>query len=440
MDTLVLQFGVVDTALENAAYALSRNRRVSNPVRTESFGTGVLVLQEETPNRTMLQQPLPDRRRSVERALKDREENLLGRAYLGSILSPQKAVVDPGLFDSLAAATRDVLLADSSGQKRGSGHDLTLAHVDAVSARLQAHLRERLVTIGGDGMALAEVLEGFRNERFKFPVLTDPEFMARLSGSLKMVVQQELMSREAIRQGLQNTPEVRRDLSVWSSYWTARAMEQQIAAEVTVSDSEVTAFLVRGGAILGKAYEVNVREILSSSLGESLEMAERLLGGEDMAALAQKSSRRGEWAAQGGESGFFRVSEHPGLGFAALAQDSGTMGGPVALPEGYSIFPVLGKRQVLNDSIPAYTTLRENARRLVHAQHVQKSLNRFLADLAGRQAIRIDYVRLRQIQLVPSNMVTTRYIGFGGAMLAVPMIHPQYRWIDEVPDKTGLVP
>jgi hypothetical protein len=289
-------------------------------------------------------------------------------------------------------------------------------------------------------MSLAEALEGFRNERFKFPVLTDPEFAGRMSGSLKMVVQQELMSREALRQGLQNSPDVRRDMSVWSSYWTARELEQQIASEVSVTDSEVTAFLVRGGSILGRAYEVNVREILSGSLEESLQMTERLLAGEDMRTLAREFSLRREWAGQGGESGFFRVSENPGLGFAALAQDSGTFGGPLHLPEGFSVFTVLGKRQVLNDSIPSYATLRENARRLVHTQQVQKSLNRFLADLATRQAITIDYTRLRQIPVIPSNMVTTRYIGFGGAMLAVPILHPQYRWVDEVPDNTGLIP
>jgi hypothetical protein len=59
-----------------------------------------------------------------------------------------------------------------------------------------------------------------------------------------------------------------------------------------------------------------------------------------------------------------------------------------------------------------------------------EALNRFLGGLATKFAVEIDFEKLKKVSLTPSNMVTKRFIGFGGAMMAVPTIPFLWHWFD----------
>jgi len=65
---------------------------------------------------------------------------------------------------------------------------------------------------------------------------------------------------------------------------------------------------------------------------------------------------------EGGESGYFDVSEHPEIGFRALMVDTSVIVGPVRLAEGYSLFRVLGKRSTTR-ALTVFDTLRGNIQR-----------------------------------------------------------------------------
>lgn len=54
--------------------------------------------------------------------------------------------------------------------------------------------------------------------------------------------------------------------------------------------------------------------------------------------------------------------------------------------------------------------------------------DRSIAALAARSRVRLDYAALRRTPIVPSNMVTKRMIGFGGGMMAAPMLAPLWNW------------
>ena len=159
-----------------------------------------------------------------------------------------------------------------------------------------------------------------------------------------------------------------------------------------------------------------------------------------MSDLARRISKRSEWARRGGESGYFRVSEHPELGFLALEQDSGKLAGPIRLTEGYSLFTVLGKRMKSSDTIPSFAALKNTVRGVIAAQKGQQILNHYIASLARKYPVKMHYENLKNVEITPTNMFTTRYLGFGGVMLAVPMIVPQWQWVKEVQDMKDIFP
>jgi hypothetical protein len=48
--------------------------------------------------------------------------------------------------------------------------------------------------------------------------------------------------------------------------------------------------------------------------------------------------------------------------------------------------------------------------------------------LAQRTGVRVFEDRLKALQVNSSNMVTRRFIGFGGVITAVPSIYPLWQW------------
>jgi parvulin-like peptidyl-prolyl isomerase len=217
-------------------------------------------------------------------------------------------------------------------------------------------------------------------------------------------------------------------------------MEDDILKDVRVEDDEVLTDLVTHAQDLGRSYEVNVREILSDSLSESIAILERMTRGEDMATLARKFSKRQAWAVRGGESGFFPVSEHPEIGFRALDSDSGRTVGPVKVPEGFGLFTVLGKRSSGNSRSPTYDSLKAQIRRGLYLEKQQTRLNRYVASAARKYQVKLFYNHLKNVEVSPTNMVTKRFIGFGGTMMAVPGLYPLWDWVRNAADVEEVLP
>ncbi len=438
-DTLTIGFGEAQKAVEDAAYALSTSKPAAGPISLKPAGWGVLALRARIPNDRFLQQSIPDRIRSVENAIRRTKQTDLAGKYYASFLKSRKAEADPALFDRFATAALQILRNDSLRyQKKGVYNIRAIA--DTLQSVLRPILDSAFVRMDSGAMTLGEVLDGYRYLSFAFPGLKEQDFRSRLNGSIREIIAAEYLSREGFHQNLQNTEAVQHDVATWTDYWNATALEKSLRDSVTVSDEDVMTFLTEHGGILGNPYEVNIREILTDSLSTSARLLEQVLSGADMSQLARQFSKRKAWADRGGESLWFHVSGYPDLGFRALEADSGAIVGPLKVRNGYSLFQVLGKRRTEGDTLISFDSLKTLARQKVRGEKVQQLLNRRIADAARTYGARIYYSRLRGVDITSQNMVTRRLIGFGGVMVAVPTLVPQYLWINEARDLKEVLP
>jgi hypothetical protein len=426
-DSVVVTFGVDDQTLEDSAYALSMSRRFSFPLKSEYFGWGVLYLVAQRPNEAA-NKSVPDRISTVESIVRQRKMVRRAAQYQGEILSPQRAVVDSVTFLEIAHFLHSQLTADSSGRKGQSGYRLNQSDINALEAAFTSKLDNEFVHIPSGGMTLIDVLDAIRSFEFAFPQLDTEDFTGRLNAALKTAVTSELMSREGYRRNLQHTEAVRHDVAVWDDYWTAAALIKSVRDSVAVSESEVMNFLVKNGSLLGALYEVNVREVLCDSLGRAYDVLSRAVNGEPLGQLAREFSRRTKWAEQDGVSGFFRVSTNPALGFPALLQDSGSIGGPLKLKEGFSIFTTLEKRTSRPDGALHLDSLKYFSREGALMQKQKQAVDSLVGALARSAGVRIYTNRLSRIQVSMPNMFTRRFIGFGGTVTAVPTIMQLWNW------------
>lgn len=440
VDSMNVTFGIIDQALEDTVYALSATRRLSGVFRSDTFGWGVVAYLDSWPFADAQKKSIPDRIHRVETIVRARKQADRAGTYMGSILSPQRAEADPVMFERFAAALHGVMLTDTASRATRAGFRFGSNDLDEVERILGADVHQPLVRVASGAFSVRDVIDAFKSRDFQFTALHPELFRNRLNVMIKDAVGSELMSREAYRQRLQNADAVRHDVRVWADYWTAAAMKRALQDTVSVHDDEVVAYFITHAAALGRMYEVNIREVLSDGLPAALSVLERVLGGTPLAAMAGETMRQA-WAPRGGVSGFFRVDSLPELGITALVTDSGRVAGPVRLAGGYSVFEVLGKRRIPGDTttnVPPVDSLLSYGRRMLRGERQLQVVTDAVTDLAQKAGTRIHEDRLRALKVNESNMVTRRYIGFGGVITAVPTISPLWEWKD--PDRPKDIP
>ncbi|HEY6867022.1 MAG TPA: hypothetical protein VI792_07185, partial [Candidatus Eisenbacteria bacterium] len=223
-------------------------------------------------------------------------------------------------------------------------------------------------------------------------------------------------------------PEVQRDLAMWTAAWRADLLLQRTAAGPAATEDDAFHQLALTEPERARALcEVNVAEILCTSDAEAAEMRARIDGGARLDSLARLHTARAEWRSRGGRSGFFAVERHPRLGYAALLTPADSLCGPIRVEDGPTVFRVLGKR-LRPDSL-AGRALLERAREEATVRRRADRVARYVASLARGSRVEFNYASLPGVEVFPSNMVTKRYIGFGGGMLAAPSLTPLWDWV-----------
>lgn len=67
-------------------------------------------------------------------------------------------------------------------------------------------------------------------------------------------------------------------------------------------------------------------------------------------------------------------------------------------------------------------------------------INTYILKLANQYNVSMDFEKLKQVPVTPTNMVTRRFIGFGGAMMAAPMLLQLWEWLEMWEKAGGVAP
>lgn len=427
VDTIKIRFGSLDTAYEGAAYAIGASR-ISKPFYSGNFGWAVLYLldKQKIPDAAKLN--LEERLHRVEKILKERREGEIAARYYYRLLQSKHASADEKIFNLLANSIVALWKEDSVRFHRNGGYILTSDMVEIILDRLQPHLDSTLVAIDGGGLTLGEALEMLRYEDYLSKHLDGDSFKVDLNEEIKNLAAKELLAREGKKLGLLSSDAVQSDLQLWTDYIAAVALYNRLRDSVIVTDEEIIQHLIKNKESFGRQYEVNVREVLRKNAEDVNVVLEALKRGDTMADLVAAYSTRTEWLKTSGESGYFRVVEHPEIGFRALDADTGKLVGPVQLPEGFSVFTVLGKRST-KEAVTSFDTLTQNVRARILTEKRKQVLNSVIANLAREKQVRINYEKLKTVRVTLIPTFTRRYIGFGGRITAVPLLMQQWDWI-----------
>jgi len=430
LDTLTVSFGSAERSVEDAAYALAPGA-LSQPLRAGASGWMMMQVIDKFTNAKYAKQSLQDQFSSVRTIVSRRQEDSLAARAFASLLSPQRAEADPDIFTELADSVYAVMKTDSANHFVKNLFQFTSDDCERLERNFGAKCSAKFISIESGGLTLGQVLNGLKYNQVVFPSLTLPIVQAILNNNIKTVIQHELLAREGVKRNYQQSENVRHDVSVWMDNRKGKLLIKAVTDTVDVADAEVEDFYARNAAAFGARVEVKLREILVDSADAARDLRRRIDAGEDFASLAAAHSKRAAWAAQGGVSEYFTTTKYPALGGYAAAADSGIVAGPYRIPEGWTIFTVLDRR-IHDDSIRhTFAAVKLNIRRKLLDEKRKRTLNTFIGGLATKYNVSMDAERLRNTVTTTTSMVTWRTLGFGGRIMAVPMVSLQSDWVRE---------
>jgi hypothetical protein len=141
-----------------------------------------------------------------------------------------------------------------------------------------------------------------------------------------------------------------------------------------------------------------------------------------------------------GESDFFPTTEYGEIGRIAGGMEIGDLYGPLKVPEGYSLFKLIDKRNEESELIADFEKVKDKIKMELKYQKFSKVIIDKTVELANKYSVEIDQELLESLEVTNTTTVFYRYLGFGGRILAVPMTIPNYNWVQPWLEQEPLIP
>jgi parvulin-like peptidyl-prolyl isomerase len=431
LDTVTISLGDTEPLVENTAFALKVGA-LSRPILADGTHWMMLKLVDKVTNPKYEKQSIPDQINAVRTIIGKRHEDSLATRTFGQLLGPQRAEADPAIFRELADSILFIMKSDTANHYAKHLFMFTSQDCERLERTFGALAGRIFVSMGSGDLTLGMVINGLKYNQVVFPSLKPSIVQAIVNNNIRTVIQNELLAREGVKRNYQQSENVRHDLAVWMDNRKGKLLMNAVADTVTVSDASVETYYTHFASSFGATVEVKVQEILVDSIADALALRKRIDAGESFAALASKYTKRTEWAARGGVSDYFTTTKYPALGGYAESADSGKVVGPLRIPEGLTIFMLLDRR-INEDSIKnTLAQVKLNIRKKLLDEKKKQTLNKYIGGLAAKYNVSMNTERLKRVGTTTTSMVTWRTIGFGGRIMAVPMVSLQSDWVREM--------
>lgn len=300
-------------------------------------------------------------------------------------------------------------------------------------------LNALFIELDDQPVTLKEFIQYFAFESFAVDTIDNNMIMGKLNLRVKRFIEHKSLSREGYRRGLQYSPENEGQIKMWRSYYLSESLRNEMLENIKVTDDEVLNYFQSKEKGLATT-EVKIIEILTDDLDTMYLVLDKLKEGIDFSELALKYTIREEAKGNNGELGFISVYEYGEIGRIARRMESGDIYGPLKVPEGYSLFKLIDKRNEVDEFTTDFDKVKDKTKMELTYQKFNKVIIDKTVELANKYSIEINQELLESLEVTNTTTVFYRYLGFGGRILAVPMTIPNYNWVKPWLEQENLLP
>ncbi len=413
---------------------------ISEPIPTP-YGFYIVKVESKFENPLVTEAAFRAREKSLERQLRNRLEKPQARAYVGEVVGDRQLEVYGQGIRLIGLQFERVLQHKRAHDV--SDHNLIIfddIDFDEMTYALLDDLDVPVIRVLGEDWNIKETLDRLR--MYGVWLEKDPTIplLPQLRDLLEELAIDETLAQNAIGRKYHELPDVRLELDRWRNHYLAELYKRDLIRNIEVEEDELYDYYERNIDNYKRPLHVNIREILLATQAEAQRIMAEIDSGRDFSELARLHSLR-DWAArQDGEFGLFPSTLHGDIGRIASTLDVGEIYGPLPVPDGYSVFKLLEKKEPGTDLNQTYDEVRESIREILLQGKTAGLLSREINALLDEYTFSVDYDKLESIEVTPIQMFGIRRFGFGGNYPAVPVLDRQVGWIFERAHEEFIIP
>ncbi|MEJ2614856.1 MAG: peptidylprolyl isomerase, partial [Ignavibacteriaceae bacterium] len=240
------------------------------------------------------------------------------------------------------------------------------------------------------------------------------EITSSLHASLKFIVQNHFLAEKAKEMGMENSPEVKDNVRIFLDAYKSARLMNNIVDTVNVSQKQINDYFENHKDEVLKDIRLRIQIFSFDNINEAAKVLNRL-------------SRIKNAADDTTGAIWLRASQLSEMGAVLSQLNAGQIYGPVFIKGKYTIFRLLDKRSTISSE--KIRNSIQVAKDILVSERKNEVLNKFIANLAREQNVEIFENNLKKVDVTPIQMLTFRYIGFGGKIMAVPTLYPREEWI-----------
>jgi parvulin-like peptidyl-prolyl isomerase len=437
---VVVVFGQMDESIEDSLYQLEIEE-YTQPILTPD-GWYIFKLTNRTTALLNPGESIDDSRKVAEKIIRARKSRDLYFQYYQEFFEGKKIDVNTALFEKLAEQISERFQWQKKIYRTNEDKlfHLLAEDVIVIENELGAEsLSQVFIEFETDPFTLKQYFRILTFEGFSSAESDLESIRKLLNTKTRQIIEQELLAREGIIKGYHLLPDVQDGINMWVDNYLFQSIQNRIMDSVTVSEDEIYSYY-NNKNIEEKYPELyNIREILIDSLDKVGIIFQGINEGKKFGELAKTYTIR-EWTKeQGGEFGFFPSSKYGEIGRIVATMEVGEVYGPLKVPEGYSIFKLIDKRESITIPPESFEKVKERYKRELLQAKTKAKITNYTVNLAIKFGVGLDFNVLNSIEVTNINSLGIRRLGFGGQITAVPIIAPNFDWVPQWLEKINVI-
>ncbi len=410
-DTLMIGYGESTENIENAFFGRNVGF-ISNPDYTID-GWVIFKIIKETPNKKFTGISTSDRTEMVRKIIQGRKEDELGYKYLLSVMKGVQVNINYKIFRPLVYFIKS-LLATHRPASFDPNYYLSKEEILTIKEKFSFDPRAPMLQFKGGELSLGYVLDNLLTSGFA-PIDTSVgEITSSLHASLKFIVQNHFLAEKARELGMENSPEVKDNIRIFLDAYNSARLTNKIVDTVKVSKKQINDYFENHKDEVLKDVRLRIQIFSFDNINEAAKVLNRLSQIKNTA----DDTTGAMW---------LRASQLSEMGAVLSQLNTGQIYGPIFIKGKYTIFRLLDKRSSISSE--KIRNSIQVAKDILVSETKNEVLSKFIAKLAKEQNVKIFENNLKKIDVTPIQMLTFRYIGFGGKIMAVPTLYPREEWI-----------
>ena len=421
-DTLMIGYGEAPENLEDAFFG-HKVGYVSKPTFTID-GWVIFMIVKEITNKKFASVSQSDRIEMVKKIIKGRKEDAQGYKYLLSVMKGVQVNINYKIFRPLVYFLKNILSTHRPASF-DPGYYLSKEEILYIKEKFPFDPRAPMLKFKGGELTLGYVLDNLLTAGFE-PVDTSlAEITESLHSSLKFIVQNHFLAEKAKELGLENSPEVKSNTQIFLDAFRSANLMNNIVDTVLVSQKQVNDFFENHKDEVLNDIKLRLQIFSFENINEAAKVLNRL----SQIKNADDDTAGAIW---------LRASQLSEMGAVLSQLHNGEIYGPIFIKGKYTIFRILDKQSAISSG--KISNSIQAAKNLLLAETKRNILNKYIAKLAAEQHVKIFEKNLNKVDVTPIQMLTFRYIGFGGKIIAVPTLYPREDWIKYYRPYQNIVP